>query len=77
LETYPNRESLKKAIGEYPDGLGLDAYLLMTKLSSAVVGRTEKGKRIHRISGYGRDSSQYVVRAYTLAELLKEPKKDL
>ena len=77
LETYPNREALKKAIGEYPDGFGLDAYLLMTKLSSAVVGRTEKGRRIHRIAGYGRDSSQYVVRAYTLAELLKEPNKDL
>ncbi|MEK9174048.1 MAG: lytic transglycosylase domain-containing protein, partial [Patescibacteria group bacterium] len=74
VETYPTAASLKKAIGEYPKGFGYDAYLLMTKLCSTVVGKDEDGHSIRRIRGYGRDSSQYVVRAYTLAQLLEEEK---
>lgn len=74
VETYPNLMALKKAIGEYPDGFGYDAYLLMTKICSVVVGRTKENKPIYKISGYGRDSSQYVVRAYTLAQILAEDK---
>ena len=74
VETYPNLMALKKAIGEYPDGFGYDAYLLMTKICSVVVGRTKENKPIYKVSGYGRDSSQYVVRAYTLAQILTEGK---
>ena len=77
LKTYPDLPTLKKAIGEYPDGFGLDAYLLMTKICSVVVGRSEKGNPLYKVSGYGRDSSQYVVRAYTLAQILAEEQDDL
>jgi hypothetical protein len=72
VETYPTRESWVKQFGAYADGVGYDLYLSMTKLCSEVVGRDKDGDEIRRIRGYGRDSSQYVVRAYTLAELLKE-----
>jgi hypothetical protein len=72
VETYPTKASLAHAIGEYSDGYGYDVYLLMTKLCSTVVAKDEKGKSIRRIRGYGRDSSQYVARAYTLAQLIAE-----
>lgn len=59
-EEYPTRESLERLIGSHEGGFGKDAYQAMTSQA--------KGK----IPGYGRDSSQYVVRLSALAELLKE-----
>jgi hypothetical protein len=60
IEQYPPRESLEKSIGTHAGGFGKDAYQALTNKAKGV------------IPGYGRDSSQYVVRLSALAELLKD-----
>lgn len=60
VEQYPTRESLEKSIGTHEGGFGKDAYQTVTRKAKGV------------IPGYGRDSSQYVVRLSALAELLKD-----
>lgn len=68
---FSTRESLlEKLDGEYQDGFGYDVYFAMTKFASAVIGEDKNGNDKRRIPGYGRDSSQYVIRAYSLALLL-------
>ncbi len=68
---FSTRESLlEKLDGEYEDGFGYDVYFAMTKFASTVVGEDKNGNDKRRIPGYGRDSSQYVIRAYSLALLL-------
>lgn len=59
-EQYPTRASLEKSIGTHQTGFGKDAYQTLTREAKGV------------IPGYGRDSSQYVVRLSALAELLKD-----
>ena len=69
--TYPTRQALLDELGgDYEDGFGYDVYFAMTKFASTVVGKDGEGYDKRRIPGYGRDSSQYVLRAYSLALLL-------
>lgn len=61
--TFPDKESLEKRLGaSYADSLGYDVYASMAKIA-----RDSKA-----VSGYGRDSSEYVVRSMAFAELIKE-----
>ncbi|MCW1888672.1 MAG: lytic transglycosylase domain-containing protein [Candidatus Moranbacteria bacterium] len=68
---YPTREALLEIVGDgYEGGFGYDVYWAMTKFASTVVGKDNEGNDRRRIPGYGRDSSQYVLRSYSLALLL-------
>ncbi len=70
-KTFPTREALFETVGDdYEEGFGYDVYWAMTKFASTVVGKDSEGNDRRRIPGYGRDSSQYVLRAYSLALLL-------
>lgn len=62
---YPNRKKFEEATGLSGTELGYDVFLAATKVASRKVS---SGAR--RVPGYGRDSSQYAIRAYTLAKLL-------
>ncbi len=62
---YPNRKKLEEALGFSGGQLGYDVFLEATKVASK---KDDEGAR--RVPGYGRDSSQYAIRTYTLAELL-------
>ena len=62
---YPDRAALEGLIGSHQKGFGLDAYAAMAKEASK---KTDEG---NAVSGYGKDSSEYVSRIYALAELLK------
>ncbi len=60
--TFPDKESLEKRIGYYPHGFGYDVYAAM-----ASIARETKA-----VLGYGRHSSEYVVRSMAFAKLIKE-----
>ncbi len=65
-ERYPNRKKLEEKLGvSQGESLGYDVFLEATKVASEKLDSKHR-----RVPGYGRDSSQYVIRAYTLANLL-------
>jgi hypothetical protein len=66
VQRCPTRSALEQAVGPHTNGLGMDAYQHMTFLASRPVGHD------HAVSGYGRQSSQYVAQIFALAELLDD-----